>query len=180
MNLKKNLLWKTRGVYLKLWKSIEYFNWYTWTIYQKPEYSKEGYQRIYQIGSFKFRQNYLIKIFGNTHSIGSETETIELLNFKDLEYLQKRYKILHIGAVQVAAKLLTRLGLDKPIYVYLRDAKHNNFQDLLLGVMESNMTHGLVYFDYYLDLELICIDDLSIHKALTLNIQTKGYDMNLR
>lgn len=103
-----------------------------------------------------------------------------MLNFKDLEYLQKRYKILHIRAVQVATKLLTRLGLDKPICVCLRDARHNNFQDSLLGVMESNMTHGLVYFDYYLDLELSCIDDLSIHKALTLNIQTKGYDMDPR
>lgn len=80
----------------------------------------------------------------------------------------------------MAVKLLTRLGLDKPICVCLRDARHNNFQDSLLGVMESNMTHGLVYFDYYLDLELICIDDLSIHKAFTLNIQTKGNDMDLR
>lgn len=115
---------------------------------------KKDIKEIYQIGSFKFRQNYLIEILGNTHSIGSETETIELLNFKDLEYLQKRYKIFHVGAVQVATKLLTKLGLDKPICVCLRNARHNNFQDSLLGVMESNMTHGLVYFDYYLDLEL--------------------------
>lgn len=71
---------------------------------------KKDIKEIYQIGSFKFRQNYLIKIFGNTHSIGSKTETIELLNFKDLEYLQKRYKILHIRAVQVATKLLPGLG----------------------------------------------------------------------
>lgn len=31
---------------------------------------KKDIKEIYQIGSFKFRQNYLIKIFGNTHSIG--------------------------------------------------------------------------------------------------------------
>ena len=30
------------------------------------------------------------------------------------------------------------------------------------------------------NLELSCINDLSIHKALTLNVQTKGYDMDPR
>ena len=44
--------------------------------------------------------------------------------------------------------------------------------------MESNIIYGPVYFDYYLNLELSCIDNLSIHKALTLIIQTKGYDMD--
>ena len=30
------------------------------------------------------------------------------------------------------------------------------------------------------NLELSCIDDLSTHKALTLNVQTKDYDMDPR
>ena len=46
--------------------------------------------------------------------------------------------------------------------------------------MESNIAHGLIYFNCLLDLELSCINDMSIHKALTLNVQTKGYDMDLR
>ena len=50
----------------------------------------------------------------------------------------------------------------------------------MLGVMESNMTHDPIYFNCYSNLELICIDDMSIHKALTLNVQTKGYDMHPR
>ena len=42
------------------------------------------------------------------------------------------------------------------------------------------MVHGHVYFNCFPDLELSCIDDMFIHKALTLNVQTKGYDMDPR
>ena len=137
--------------------------------------------KIYQIGTFDFRATYKIKVSENTHSIGSETETIELLNPRDREILRKQnFKILHVGAIQVAIKPLTRLGLNKPICACLRDARHNNFDDSLLGVIESNMAHDPVYFNCFLDLELSCIDDLSIQKALTLNVQTKGYDMDPR
>ena len=92
----------------------------------------------------------------------------------------EKFKILHIGAIQVATKPLTRLGLDKPICICLRDARHNQFQDSLLGLMQTNTSFGPVYFTYYPNLELDCMNDQSIHKALTLNIQTQNYDMDHR
>ena len=101
-----------------------------------------------------FRKDYKIKISENTHSIGSETETIKLLDLKDLEQIQReKFKILHIGAIQVAAKPLTRLGLDKPICICLRDARHNQFQDSLLGLMQTNTSLAPVYFTCYPNLE---------------------------
>ena len=133
------------------------------------------------MGTFIFRSTYKIKVSENTHSIGSETETIELLNPKDIKMLREQsYKILHIGPIQVAVKPLTQIGLNKPICVCLKDARHNNFDDSLLRVMESNMAHGPIYFNCFPYLELSCIDDMTIHKALTLNVQTKGYDMDPR
>ena len=109
---------------------------------------RQNIKDIYQIGTFKFRSTYKIKVLENTHVIGSETETIELFNPKDFKTLREQFfKILHIGAIQVAIKPLTRIGLNKPICVCLRDARHNNFDDSLLGVMESNMAHGLIYFN---------------------------------
>ena len=42
------------------------------------------------------------------------------------------------------------------------------------------MAHRPMYFNCFSNLELSCIDDLSTHKALTLNVQTKGYDMDPR
>ena len=114
----------------------------------------------------------MIKISENTHSIGSETESIELLDLKDVEQMQReKYKILHIGVIQAAAKPLTRLGLDKLICICLRDARHYQFQDSLLGLMQANTPFGLVYFTCYPNLELDCMNDQSIHEALTVNIQ---------
>ena len=153
-----------------------------WEQYIKNwEMPKQNIKELYKIGTFEFRKDYRIKISENTHSIGSETETIELLDPKDLEQIQReKFKILHIGAIQVAAKPLTRLGLDKPICICLRDARHNQFQDSLLGLMQANTSYGPVYFTCYPNLELDCMNDKSIHKALTLNIQTQNYDMDPR
>ena len=142
---------------------------------------KQNIKELYKIRTFEFKKDYRIKISENTHSIGFETETIELLDLKDLEQIQKeKFKILHIGAIQVAAKPLTKLGLDKPICICLRDARHNQFQDSLLGLMQANTSFGPVYFTCYPNLELDCMNDKSIHKALTLNIPTQNYDMDPR
>ena len=153
-----------------------------WEQYIKNwEMLKQNIKELYKVGTIEFKKDYRIKISENTHSIGSETETIGLLDPKDLEQIQKeKFKILHIGAIQVAAKPLTRLGLDKPICICLRDARHNQFQDSLLGLMQANTSFGPVYFTCYPNLELDCMDDKSIHKALTLNIQTQNYDMDSR
>ena len=77
-----------------------------WEQYIKNwEMPKQNIKELYKIGNFEFKKYYRIKIFENTHSIGSETETIELLDLRDLEQLQReKFKILHIGAIQVAAK----------------------------------------------------------------------------
>ena len=100
-----------------------------WEQYIKNwEIPKQNIKELYKVGSFEFKRDYRIKISENTHSIGFETETIELLDPRDLEQLQReKFKILHIGAIQVAAKPLTRLGLHKPICICLRDARHNQF-----------------------------------------------------
>ena len=44
--------------------------------------------------------------------------------------------------------------------------------------MQANTSFGTVYFTYYPNLELDCMNDQCIHKALTLNIQTQNYDMD--
>ena len=46
--------------------------------------------------------------------------------------------------------------------------------------MQANTSFGPVYFTCYPNLELDCMNDQSIHKTLTLNIQTQNYDMDPR
>ena len=173
----KNLQEHSQNYENKLLASIE--NWEQYIkIWEMP---KQNIKELYEVGIWEFKRDYRIKIFENTHSIGYEMETIELLDLKYLEQIQKeRYKILHISAIQVAPKPLPRLGLDKPICICLRDDRLNQFQDSLLGLMQTNTSFGPVYFTCYPNLELGCMNDQSIHKALTLNVQTQNYDMDPR
>ena len=46
--------------------------------------------------------------------------------------------------------------------------------------MQANILFGLVYFSCYPNLKLNCMNDQSIHNALTLNIQTQNYDTDHR
>ena len=76
-----------------------------WEQYIKNwEMPKQNIKELYKVGTFESKRDYRIKIFENTHSIGSKTKTIELLDPRDLEQLQReKFKILHIGAIQVVA-----------------------------------------------------------------------------
>ena len=77
----------------KLSVSIEYWEQYI----KNWEMPKQNIKELYKVGNFEFKKDYRIKISENTHSIGSETEIIELLDPKDLKQLQKdKFKILHI------------------------------------------------------------------------------------
>ena len=46
--------------------------------------------------------------------------------------------------------------------------------------MQANTSFGPMYFTCYPNLEFDCLNNQSIHKALTLNIQTQNYDMDPR
>ena len=78
----KNLRENTQK-YEILYVSIE-----NWEQYIKNwEMPKENIKELYKVGNWEFKKDCRIKIFENTHSIGSETETIELLDLKDLEQI---------------------------------------------------------------------------------------------
>jgi hypothetical protein len=88
----------------------------------------------------------------------------------------KKYKFLHIGSVQVAVKPLTRLGIDTSVLLCLRDARFLKFKTNILGMIQSSVYAGPVHFDVYPNMS-VSLDDINFLKFLTLNIQTKGYDM---
>ncbi|KAI8538426.1 hypothetical protein RHMOL_Rhmol09G0102400 [Rhododendron molle] len=75
--------------------------------------------------------------------------------------------------IQVAIKPLTRKGLNSSVLLSLRDSRFTIYSDSLLGLMESSLHNGPVYFNCYSDLP-ISLRDKNILKALTLNIQTAG------
>ena len=61
-----------------------------------------------------------------------------------------------------------------------KERKKRKDQDSLLGLMQVNTSFGPMYFTCYPKLELDRMNDQSIHKSLTLNVQTQNYDMDPR
>ena len=71
---------------------------------------------------------------------------------------------------------MTVAGLDTSLLVCLRDARHIQFSDSLLGMIESSLCHGPVYFNCYPNFT-VSLTDKNILDVLTLNIQTQLYNM---
>ena len=76
--------------------------------------------------------------------------------------------------VQVVVKPLTREALNTSVLLYLRDDRHLRFNDSLLGMMETSLHNGPVYFNCYPNFALT-LADRNIMAALTLNIKTNSY-----
>ncbi|GAV79863.1 MP domain-containing protein, partial [Cephalotus follicularis] len=71
---------------------------------------------------------------------------------------------------------LFRQGLNTSILACLCDAIHLNFDDSLIGGIETSLCNGSVYFDGYPDLT-ISLTDINILETLKINIKLHGYDM---
>ncbi|KAG9446364.1 hypothetical protein H6P81_012492 [Aristolochia fimbriata] len=127
------------------------------------------------ITSFTLAWSHVVKTLEQSLAIEDTEQTIELLTEKDIYPFREKYKFIHIGCVQVALKLLTIKGLDTSMLVALRDARCLNWANSLMGVMETSLTNGPVYFNIYPDLAL-SLTDPHLLKALSLNLRTHNYD----
>ena len=134
---------------------------------------REPFRSIYNTGKFDFVKSYNIKTCESTIAINSSLETIKLLQVQDIKRYQRNFNFLHIGLVQVAVKPLYRLGLDTPLCLLLRDDRLLNFEDSLLGVLQSNLANGPVYFNCYPNFS-VDINDQNVLDTLTLNIKTRN------
>ncbi|GAV77716.1 LOW QUALITY PROTEIN: MP domain-containing protein, partial [Cephalotus follicularis] len=74
--------------------------------------------------------------------------------------------------VQVTTKPLTRQCLNTSVC----EARHLNFDDSLIGAIETSLYNGPVYFDGYPDLT-ISLTDKNILETLKINIKLHGYNM---
>jgi hypothetical protein len=155
-------------------ESNESFNFHKWNI------PKIKYTDIYTDSSWTqniFKSEYAVKTVEQTYAISGKNCTFQLFGKKFLDEAKaKKYKFLHIGSVQVAVKPLTRLGIDASVLLCLRDARFLHFKPSILGMIQSSVYAGPVHFDVFPNMS-VSLDDINFLKTLTLNIQTKGYDM---
>lgn len=101
--------------------------------------------------------------------------TVQLITPQDINRYKHIYNYLHIGLVQIAFKPLTLQGLPESFLAVLRDARNKNWKQSLMGIIESSLSHGPVYFNVYPNLQL-SLSDRNIFQALTLNVKTHGYN----
>ena len=108
--------------------------------------------------------------------LDQEVKTLRLLSLKDIEkYLKSKYNYLHVGCIQIAFKPLTLAGLNASILSYLRDARCLDFLPSLMGIIQTSLCHGPVYFNVYPNLTL-SLTDRNLFEAVSLHIQTQGYN----
>ena len=131
---------------------------------------------IYNFGRFDFwKTKQVVKTTEESISLDNEEKVIKLLDSMDIRHYQEEYKFLHIGLVQIAFKPLTLEGLPKSFLAALRDARNLDWKKSLIGIIQSSLAHGPVFFNVYPNLQL-SMSDVNILDALTLNVKTHGYN----
>lgn len=128
---------------------------------------------MHQIGNFSFIKRHNINTCDSTISTNNSLEIIKLLHEQDINRFKIQFNYLHISLVQVTVKPLFKKGLDIPVCALLRDAHLLNFNDSLLGIIQSNLADGLVYFNYYPNFSVV-INSPNIMDILNLNVKTKN------
>ncbi|GAV70347.1 MP domain-containing protein [Cephalotus follicularis] len=110
-----------------------------------------------------------------TIKITKTQQNIQLLDAKSIKELVTNFKYIHFALVQVTIKPLRRQLLKTSVLACLRDARHLNFDDSLIGAIEISLYNGHVYFDGYPDLT-ISLTDKNILDTLKINIKLHGYN----
>jgi hypothetical protein len=102
-------------------------------------------------------------------------ETIQLLSRKEIDKNIDNFSFIHFDLVQVAIKPLTRQGLNTSVFLGLRDGRFKIYQDALLGMVESSLYKGPIYFNCYPNF-VVSLTDETVLQTLELDIETSGYN----
>ncbi|QHO06752.1 polyprotein [Arachis hypogaea] len=102
----------------------------------------------------KRKSDYIIKTAENNIPLGSDSgEEFHLLTKQSVREHAGHYRYLHIG-----------------------DIRHNDFQDSLIGTVETSLGHGPVYFNCFPN-KTVSLLDTNILDSLFLNIRIHGLNM---
>jgi len=86
-------------------------------------------------------------------------------------------KYLNLGCIRIGINPLTHQGLNTFVLATVCDLTHNKYNDSLIGGIVAPLSHGPIYFDYYLNFSIYTFDE-TIDQILQLQIQATGFDMH--
>ncbi|QHO29030.1 Polyprotein [Arachis hypogaea] len=141
------------------------------------EIPKIPQDELYVLDDNKRKSDYIIKTAENNIPLGPDSgEEFHLLTKQSVREHARHYMYLHIGCVQVAAKPLIREGLNASILMCLRDIRHNDFQDSLIGTVETSLGHGPVYFNCSIPATLIYRIQYKVMNTCNSRVLLKSQD----
>ena len=124
-----------------------------------------------------FQTEHKVKSVERAYALNkSKDETLLFRKSEMKEFKNKGFKFIHIGLIQVGIKPLTRRGINASVLLRLLDARFTNEIQARLGMVEASLAHGPIWFNVNPDLTL-SLNDGAPEKALTLRINTSGYQM---
>ena len=127
-------------------------------------------KKVYKTSFFESKRDYVIETVEKGIQVKGSCMDLVIMDSDIVYQHQEYYGYLHLGLIQVAVKPLTRLRLDSPILICLRDRRLKKFHDSLLAVLESNLQSGPAYFNYFPNYT-ISLEDGWADKFLALDIK---------
>lgn len=109
---------------------------------------------------------------------------IHLFNFMSTKIqiekiYENSYKIIniyiYIGLIQIVFKPFTLRGLNASILTCLRDERYQNWAQSLMGIIETSLYHGPIYFNTFPNLSL-SLSDINLFQSVKLQLQLHEYD----
>ena len=108
-------------------------------------------------------------------SLEQDNQIIRLLDSKSIEKHKKdKYNFVHFGMIQVAAKPLTRLDLNTSIVMCLRDNRHLDYRDSIIGAIQVGLNDDPVYFQCFPNFT-VRLRDVDILDSVFLHVKTHGF-----
>ncbi|KAK2642001.1 hypothetical protein Ddye_023764 [Dipteronia dyeriana] len=151
------------------WDDKDFINWQLPNIQQSSIYKKKLLDFRTLLGQMTKEIN--MKFQNNTFSTN-------LLNKNSLTHYNKiGFNDLHIGSVQVGIKSLSKIGLNNSLLIVLRDKRITNYKESILGMAETSLTYGPIYFQCYSNFTIALNTDEHKEKCLVIDIQTYNYQL---
>ncbi|KAK2656920.1 hypothetical protein Ddye_009972 [Dipteronia dyeriana] len=149
------------------WDEKDLINWQLPNIQQSSIYKK----KLLDFRTFLGQKNKEINV-----KLQNSTFTTNLLNKNSLTHYNKiGFNDLHIGSVQVGIKSISKIGLNNSLLIVLRDKRNTNYKESILGMAETSLTYGSIYFQCYPNFIIALNTDEHKEKCLVINIQTHNF-----
>ena len=123
---------------------------------------------------FSTKSDYKIKTFERTLSLNNENESIQLLNEELMQEHRQEYSYIHNGLVQVAIKPLIRQGLNTSVLLCLRDCRFLNFDQSIIGRIETSLYEDPLYFNCFPDYPLPLCEPHPLKLDVKINNMVRG------